>query len=978
MKKFFTHLFFSLCCFVASITANAQYSTVLESYPQGYVPTVDATFELTAIAQTLGTNSETLTNALDSWISGEGSNLFFLEDADGTRYSDYNAGGIGGFWMTAEGTLTSWTSEIGLGVWYNSISINKEAGLFVISIGQYPEALKGGEVLKAKFVLAYNGKEATFDIVLKIKEQVFSGMTEVGSQSIVLEQYPTTDYSSSSFSVDMNEISTLLNADVSEISLWAPTEDGNLSNGATAGNQGFWYSKDGYRTTWGTNCGIYVENSTNGDFSSFNVGQYPLAYKGGETATATLYFVAGTKYYTVNINMNILLKEDEPPLESVATRTVYVQIVPSENSYEVEMEYTIDPSDFELIGTDSPTLYARMAPAEGSEWAGNYDDRYSCSPSPGFWMSTEGYRSTWGTEGTNWAFSYLIDETTFKFFQMPGRNQVGDEYQAYVYLMNEETGKMITYDMNVLFVEKVIHTPSNMQKTGELKYDLQFESLMRYDISYVTVDEAYLLNALGCNDLSEIQMMALDSDGILTDTYTADDWAQNTHNQGFWFDINGAICEWNNNDAFYFTRNMGNYSTRLTVGQTTNGLPVGTTSEYQLFFVYGNKYVRADFFIEIIEETIRKAADFTIVGEQTLDFEFVQTNDFVFIEGAVDAQAISYALGCNNEECRYYSLAADGTLIYSKTAANQGFWYNSDNQVIEFTEDGSNDEAYYIEQSDGKYNYSVVRVGAYPNHVVQGGDFSATHYLIYGNKAFLVHFSITILPPAAPTTLGDANCDGAVDIVDVTTLVDFILAKDVPTDAQRANSDVNKDGSIDIVDLTSIVSIILGTYTPSSAAAHAPSRFQTSDFLSLCGTEIGLTNNRNYVAFQMDVTLTDDATLNKVLLTQRAAGHTVSFRKVENNTYRIVGYSMNNTAFSGTEGKLLSFDITGNQNLEVSNILFAGSNTAYSLGISDLTGLKIIDNNAQKANVYDFNGRSVNNLRKGNLFIVNGKKAYLK
>lgn len=57
---------------------------------------------------------------------------------------------------------------------------------------------------------------------------------------------------------------------------------------------------------------------------------------------------------------------------------------------------------------------------------------------------------------------------------------------------------------------------------------------------------------------------------------------------------------------------------------------------------------------------------------------------------------------------------------------------------------------------------------------------------------------------------GDANLDGSVDVVDVTTVVDFILGKATPTDAQKANADVNNDGSVDVVDLTSIVDIILG------------------------------------------------------------------------------------------------------------------------------------------------------------------------
>ena len=64
---------------------------------------------------------------------------------------------------------------------------------------------------------------------------------------------------------------------------------------------------------------------------------------------------------------------------------------------------------------------------------------------------------------------------------------------------------------------------------------------------------------------------------------------------------------------------------------------------------------------------------------------------------------------------------------------------------------------------------------------------------------------------------GDANCDGSVDIVDVTTIVDYILEKQIPNDQQKANADVNNDQVIDVVDLTATVQIILGTYKPAGS-----------------------------------------------------------------------------------------------------------------------------------------------------------------
>ena len=221
--------------------------------------------------------------------------------------------------------------------------------------------------------------------------------------------------------------------------------------------------------------------------------------------------------------------------------------------------------------------------------------------------------------------------------------------------------------------------------------------------------------------------------------------------------------------------------------------------------------------------------------------------------------------------------------------------------------------------------------------------------------------------------LGDANCDGAVDVVDVTTVVDFILAKAQPTAEQRLNADVNKDQTIDVVDLTSIVSIILGTYQPANAPAKSPARIHTNDALLLDGTDVALQNSREYVACQMDVTLAEGASLNGVQLTERTAGHHATFRQLSDNTYRILVYSTNNASFTGNEGALFSLNISGKQQASLSNILFSDGNAGYALSLGEATGITRITSNAQQ-NVYDLSGRQVSKPQQKGVYIMNGKK----
>ena len=58
--------------------------------------------------------------------------------------------------------------------------------------------------------------------------------------------------------------------------------------------------------------------------------------------------------------------------------------------------------------------------------------------------------------------------------------------------------------------------------------------------------------------------------------------------------------------------------------------------------------------------------------------------------------------------------------------------------------------------------------------------------------------------------LGDVNGDGAVNVLDVTTLVSYVLNEPLETFVEAA-ADVNGDGNINSLDITAIVSLILTT-----------------------------------------------------------------------------------------------------------------------------------------------------------------------
>ena len=59
-----------------------------------------------------------------------------------------------------------------------------------------------------------------------------------------------------------------------------------------------------------------------------------------------------------------------------------------------------------------------------------------------------------------------------------------------------------------------------------------------------------------------------------------------------------------------------------------------------------------------------------------------------------------------------------------------------------------------------------------------------------------------------PLLLGDVNNDGLINVVDVITIVNFILNNAEPTSTEFYISDMNEDGLINVVDIISFVNVI--------------------------------------------------------------------------------------------------------------------------------------------------------------------------
>ncbi len=210
--------------------------------------------------------------------------------------------------------------------------------------------------------------------------------------------------------------------------------------------------------------------------------------------------------------------------------------------------------------------------------------------------------------------------------------------------------------------------------------------------------------------------------------------------------------------------------------------------------------------------------------------------------------------------------------------------------------------------------------------------------------------------------LGDVNGDGLVNVTDIVATVNFIMEKPSNNFNELA-ADLNGDGKVNVTDIVKMVTIIMSGDGASSRRAAA-----TSSDLVISGNNIQLKNAEGYTAAQFDINLSDGESISNVVL-NGSSNHSLYWKMIYENTYRVVVYSMTNAAFHVNSDDLFEILMTSGQDATISNeILIRAEKT---------TGIDAIRKEAENGKVYDLNGRQVKNPRKG-VYIINGKKVLVK
>jgi len=385
--------------------------------------------------------------------------------------NESSAGGIG-FWLQAfDNQEEAEAIECGRNVYGNqchfyleNFGFDAETGVLSCALGQMPNALEGGKQYFTLIYLIYGEKAVCIRYNLnveKVERGTISEYEIVEQQNFTVEQVPTTNHEAKSIRPDVEAITAALECTADDLELAALKDDVEFG-GSTANQGGFWFNFDGFVTTYGsTNCSMYVEPSTEGNFGVLNVGQFPNFFTTvGQEQTVKLYILnpVNKKACQLNVTMRIVEQQViESEFTSVAQRSYSVQQVPVGYTWDSDIDI---PYDFieSNIGSEWEVYGMALLNEDGSEKEGNdkYTKNYglNANENPGFWLNADGRSCGWGNNAV-FAVSAAAHEGKFSLLQYPGRCNIGDVYKTKLFFVNEASSKMVTFNFTLSIVEEV-------------------------------------------------------------------------------------------------------------------------------------------------------------------------------------------------------------------------------------------------------------------------------------------------------------------------------------------------------------------------------------------------------------------------------------------------------------------------------------------------------------------------------------------
>jgi hypothetical protein len=192
-------------------------------------------------------------------------------------------------------------------------------------------------------------------------------------------------------------------------------------------------------------------------------------------------------------------------------------------------------------------------------------------------------------------------------------------------------------------------------------------------------------------------------------------------------------------------------------------------------------------------------------------------------------------------------------------------------------------------------------------------------YKTVGTDLAETDFSKTASATPFNAANGDANGDLLVNVLDITTIVSYLLEQN-PKPFLNDAADVNYDGSINILDIIGVIRIIQGM---KFSIGTAPCTILPSALITLDDGSIGLSSTDPVTAIQFELTGSD---LDQVKLFSRREGFEFSYVHI-GNKIRGVMYTFSNSLIEGKAIPII--EIQGGQDIQWSSGFGATADGCY-------------------------------------------------
>ena len=285
------------------------------------------------------------------------------------------------------------------------------------------------------------------------------------------------------------------------------------------------------------------------------------------------------------------------------------------------------------------------------------------------------------------------------------------------------------------------------------------------------------------------------------------------------------------------------------------------------------------------------------------------------------------------------------------------------------TYSGNDGELFYLtvkvpDDADGNYRLEL------NNTILTTLDEEEVHALNAANNIKVFAYS-----------LGDVDNSGAITVADIVQTARYILNYN-PEPFIFDAADINGDGKISITDVVKIAHLVLDAdydEPQMRLTSNDSDRDHMSGEVNQQTVSITLENEKDYTAFQFDLTMPEGITASDFALTERANDLGLILKDRGNGKIRVLGYTADLKTIKGSESDLLTFDVSGEGEILVDGIQLVTSEgqticpsgfsimmTQQATAVNELAGSKMVDH----VDYYNLAGQRIEHPESGVTLVV--------